>query len=131
MVPAQTQQVIHGYEGNGESQELISEVGIAPKKNSDYQYQNGVIKCKPKIFIGQEMGVRSKIIEALHASKPGKHYGAQASYLKAEQFVYWPGIHMDIKESIRSCDVCRRSNEEHVPYPGLLSIPGVALSRTS
>lgn len=33
---------------------------------------------------------------------------------------YWPGMRQMVIQHAESCDVCQRSKEENVPYPGLL-----------
>lgn len=34
--------------------------------------------------------------------------------------LYWPNLIQDIKELVKSCEVCQRSKDESVAYPGIL-----------
>ena len=47
---------------------------------------------------------------------------------------YWPKLHQQVKEYVRTCPVCQKNKAEHLPYPGLLEplhVPDMAWTHIS
>jgi len=71
--PQWVQDVVNSYVTNGRSQELLAQL---KKKNSPneqgYNLQQGVIRCKGKIWVVRNTtAVQTKVIAALHSSAVG------------------------------------------------------------
>lgn len=51
-----------------------------------------VIRYKGKIYVGKDLLLRKRLMQALHSSAVGDHSGMKASYHRLKQIFYWPGM---------------------------------------
>jgi hypothetical protein len=67
-------------------------------------------------------GMRSRVLREDHEElTEGAHSGAHRSYYRLACTYYWPRMYRDIKEYVRSCDICQKVKpKKHSPY-GLLT----------
>ena len=72
------------------------------------------------MVVGKGGEIRKTLITTLHDSQLGGHSGIQASWLRAKQLFYWPGMFKEIKTVVLQCDTCRKCKDERAAYPGLL-----------
>jgi hypothetical protein len=57
----------------------------------------------------------------------GSHSGAHRSYYRLSETYYWPKMYKDVKEFIRSCDICQKVKaKRHAPYGFLQPLPILA-----
>ena len=49
-----------------------------------------------------------------HDAPVGGHFGMDKTLWRLEQAFYWPGMSTDVRNYVRSCDLCQRSK----PAPG-------------
>nr|XP_027063053.1 uncharacterized protein K02A2.6-like [Coffea arabica] len=120
VIPEWVKEVEESYQGDAEVQEMIRSLILTPGSLQDYSCQNGILKYKGRVVVGNGGQIRRKIITALHDSQLGGHSGVQASYLRAKQFFHWPGMYKEVKDTMLQCNTCRRCKDEHVAYPDLL-----------
>lgn len=64
--------------------------------------------------------IRVQLIQAMHTSPLGGHSVQTACYQPLRLLFYWPLLKQDVNTFINSCEICQRSKDEHVKYPGLL-----------
>ena len=67
------------------------------------------------------------ILEACHSSPVGGHHGgARTAYKILRCGYYWPIIHQDAVDIVRSCDVCQRqgaiSRRHELPMTPILEV---------
>ncbi|KAL3507416.1 hypothetical protein ACH5RR_032798 [Cinchona calisaya] len=60
-----------GHPGN--VKKLTVACVIDPTTQDDYVYEKGLLKCKRKIHVGKEKGLRKKIVHSLHSLPLGDH----------------------------------------------------------
>lgn len=54
----------------------------------------------------------------------GAHSGTSRSFYRMAHLYYWPRMYQDIKEYIRTCDICQKvKHRRHAPYGHLQSLP--------
>lgn len=58
----------------------------------------------------------------LHDIPVGRHSGQDVTYRKIAMFFYWSKLRAEVKEYVRSCDVCQRVKTGH-QFPGGLLQP--------
>ncbi len=64
------------------------------------------------------------VLQELHATPLGGHYGCKKTMALALRTVWWPSLQADLDEFIRPCPTCQRVKAEHGAPPGLLySLP--------
>lgn len=118
--PQWVDEVISSYNGDEGTQELLAQTFITPDFDKKFSVKNGILRYKGKLWVVKNNDIRPKVMEVIHNPSIGGHSGIQASYQKAKNLFYWPGMKNDFQEFINACDVCRRCKTENVPYPGLL-----------
>ena len=74
--------------------------------------EGGILYKGSRIIIPKRL--RQKLIKQLHEG----HLGESKCLLRARQSVFWPGITEQIKNAVRTCEVCQRhaSGPEKLPY---------------
>jgi hypothetical protein len=119
-IPAWLQEVQYSYAEDEHCLKLMQELAIAQNSHHNYTLQQGILRYKGKIYIGNTTDLRSKIFDTFHSSLFGGHSGAKVTLKKIQQSFYWPKLSQFITEKIATCPICQISKSEHVSYPGLL-----------
>lgn len=86
-----------------------------------YKVAQGVIICfRGRLYIGADLAVQKRVIQALHGSPIGGHSGIHGTYVRLKQLFFWPGMKKGVETFVRECDTCQRIKAEHVLSLGLL-----------
>lgn len=118
--PMWVTKVISSYEQDSEAQEIIAGCTMRSYDVSLYAYEDGLLKYKGKIYIGQSKELRLQVIQFMHSSNVGGHSGVQGTLQKIQQVFLWPGLREQVKEVVSQCQVCQVRKHENVKSPGLL-----------
>ncbi|EXX63433.1 putative integrase core domain protein [Rhizophagus irregularis DAOM 181602=DAOM 197198] len=94
------------------------------KNSTQYIYQNNILYRKTKDGI-RKVILREQIEPILyhfHTDMSGAHLGIDAIIGKIKDRYYWPQLGEDVKEYIKTCDICQRRGptnrrEELIPIP--------------
>jgi len=84
--------------------------------------------------IGNNIGLKKKIMQSLHELPLGGHSSMQNTYVWVKRVFHWSGMKAEIRRYVLSCDTCKRCKSENVAYPGLLQplpIPNQAWTSVS
>ena len=65
-------------------------------------------------------GCRLQVLQELHATPLGGHFGRDKTLALASRSVWWPGLTADVVEFIQTCPTCQRVKADHLPPAGLL-----------
>ncbi|WMV29813.1 hypothetical protein MTR67_023198 [Solanum verrucosum] len=120
MVPTWVQEIHKSYEDDLEVTALISEFSVAHLGPHLFNYSSGILRRKGKVYVGSTGGLRQQLITTFHDSPVGGHSGQLGTYKRLAQVFYWPGMRQMVIQHVEAYDVCQRSKDENVPYPGLL-----------
>lgn len=100
------------------------------KLQTDYNMQlkftmkSGLLYFKDRIFVPTKSCLIPSILEEFHSSPVGGHSSIKATLGRLSTLFYWPGMHADVKNFIRKCDVCQYSKyDPHFPYGLLQPLP--------
>ena len=66
------------------------------------------------------MVCRLQVLQELHATPLGGHFGRDKTLALARRSVWWPGLTADVVEFIQTCPTCQRVKADHLPPAGLL-----------
>jgi hypothetical protein len=119
-VPLLMQEVINSYAVDVKAQQLLQELAVTGKNIEGYELHQGLIKFHGKIWIGANVGLQTKLIQAFHSSALGGHSGIQTTYQRLHKLVVWPGIKLAVQEFVQQCVVCQQAKHENCKPPGLL-----------
>jgi hypothetical protein len=85
-----------------------------------YYLEQGLIKYKGRLVIGDNLALQTKLIASLHDSAIDGHYGIQASYQRIKQLYYWPAMKMSVENYVKHCVICQQAKHTHQKPSGLL-----------
>ena len=113
--------VENSYSADPHCQKLLEQLLLSPTHTvHQNKLQDGVIRHKGKIYVGKDLSLRNRLLQALHSSAIGGHSGQKASYQRLKNVFYWPGMKKDMDNFVLLYPVCRKNKGEHYPYPGFL-----------
>lgn len=118
--PSWTDNLANGYSYDPVSKALLTELSVTSPNEAGYSLQDGVIKYRGQIWVGNNELAQSHILKALHSSGIGGHSGIQGTYHRVKSMFAWPHLKKSVHEYVQSCHVCQEAKTEHVKLPGLL-----------
>lgn len=75
--PAWVLELIESYVGDEMAQQGIAECTLEPQGVSFYYYSDGILRYKGKLYVGQNSGLREKLIKNMHESNMRGHSGIE------------------------------------------------------
>jgi hypothetical protein len=118
--PKWISQVVNSYGQDSKATELIEKLVVDQLVVPNCTLQNGLLRYKNRIWVGQDEALRTKIIQALHSSAIGGHSGIPVTIRRIKQYFFWPGLKKDVQLFVSACAVCQQANPDRDKYPGLL-----------
>lgn len=118
--PLWMQEVIQSYEGDDCAQEAILECTLSPQNVSYFNYQNGILKYKGRIYVGNTGDLRERIVTMIHTSSFGGHSGIQNTYQRVSTTFLWPQLRQQVHKIVQECSTCQLNKHEHVKVHGML-----------
>jgi hypothetical protein len=112
--------IIEGYQQDDHSKQLLAELALTGSNDKGFSLQDGIIKYKDRIWLGNHKEAHQAILLALHSSGLGGHSGITATYHKVKSLFAWPRMKQDIQEYVAACQTCAQAKVEHGKLPGLL-----------
>jgi hypothetical protein len=70
---------------------LLTELAISSPSNQ-YSLQDGLIKYKGSLWIGNSQQMQQRIMSVLHKSPMGGHSSSEVTYKKVKQLFAWPKL---------------------------------------
>jgi hypothetical protein len=64
--------------------------------------------------------LRRTVLQELHATPLGGHFGRDKTLGLARRSVWWPGMPAALTDYVRTCPTCQRVKADHLPPAGLL-----------
>lgn len=119
-VPTWIQKLKEGYEEDEQAKQLLMELSVSPESNSQFTLQQGVLRYKGRVWVGNNTVAQQHILVALHDSGLGGHSGVSATYSRVKQLFAWPAMKHSVQEFVRQCQVCQQAKTERIKSPGLL-----------
>ncbi|WVZ58303.1 LOW QUALITY PROTEIN: hypothetical protein U9M48_008586, partial [Paspalum notatum var. saurae] len=133
-VPTWMDKIQLGYKDDPFTQQLITALSVAADSHPHFTLQDGIVRFKGRVWVGDNKIAQQHILQALHSSGLGGHSGFHATYYRVKKLFAWPKMKDDIKKFVTTCEVCQQAKVEHVKLPGLLQplpIPDQAWSIVS
>jgi Integrase zinc binding domain len=120
LIPKWVEEVKGIYEGDTWVEEVKKRVSEKGEKEGLYQVNDGVIRYKGRLYIGEARDWREKMFKEMHDSGMGGQYGMLGTYQRMKMLFYWPNLRVSVHEHVRMYDICQMSKSKHVKGPGLL-----------
>ena len=85
-----------------------------------YTLQDGLIRYKGRIWVGNDVAMRLKLVQAMHASAVGGHSGLPVTYRCIKQHFYWPSLKAEVRAFVTECTICQQAKPDRSKLLGLL-----------
>jgi hypothetical protein len=118
--PLWLQDIQSSYHNNTQAAKLLAALSILSPQGF-YILQDGLIRYKGRIWIGNDHTLQQKILASLHSSAVGGHSGYEATYKRVKHLFSWPKLKFTVKDFVAQCLTCQQAKSERVAYPGLLA----------
>lgn len=87
LAPNWINEVSHSYEGTPWAQELITSLAIDRGEQRGYTLKAGLLRYRGRVVIGEDPDLRTRILQALHASPHGGHSDLQCNLQQGKAIV--------------------------------------------
>jgi hypothetical protein len=118
--PDWVMEVQNSYNNDADMQQLLQQLTIASPDTKGFTLDNGLIKYKGRLVIGDNLALQTKLIAAMHDSALGGHSGIQATYQRAKKLYYWPGLKLAVELFVKQCSTCQHAKHSNQKPAGLL-----------
>ena len=118
--PAWLLEVLQSYDSHPVTQELLAKLLDNSVSPPHYTLQDGLIRYKGRIWVGNDAALRLKLVQAMHASAVGGHSGVPVTYRHIKQHFYWPGLKAEVRAFVAECQICQQAKPDRSKLPGLL-----------
>lgn len=118
--PKWLHEVMNSYVTHKQAQDLLSQLAVHSPNEQGFSLHKGIIRQGQQIWIGNNSGLRTKLIAACHSSAAGGHSGVQATYHRLKRMFDWKGIKGDVETFVKQCAVFQQAKHETAHPAGLL-----------
>lgn len=119
-VPDWLSEVQAGYDQDESASALLTRLSLKPDSVPNFVLQDGIIKHKEQIWLGNNLALQQRVLTVLHAGAIGGHSGILVTYLRIRKLFSWPGLKKAVQAFVDQCSVCSQAKAERVRYPGLI-----------
>ena len=95
-------------------------MALQSPNDQGFNLQQGIIRYKGRIWMGNNSTVQTKLIVALHSSAVDGHSGQHATYHRIKKLFCWKGLKQDVENFVKQCMVCQQAKHDHTHPAGLL-----------
>ena len=103
--PAWLFEVLQSYDSDPVTQELLAKLSDSSMSPPNYTIQDGLVCYKGRIWVGNDVALRLKLVQAMHASAVGGHSGVLVTYRHIKQHFYWPGLKAEVRAFVVECQI--------------------------
>ncbi|XP_040379158.1 uncharacterized protein LOC121054199 [Oryza brachyantha] len=118
--PTWLSEVVQGYSDDLQASKLLSALAVNSSAVPNFSLQNGLLKYKGRIWLGNNSKLQTKVVVVLHDSPTGGHSGFPVTYRRIKGLFAWPAMKHQIKAQLSECSICQQAKPDRAKYPGLL-----------
>ncbi|KAK1685027.1 hypothetical protein QYE76_045875 [Lolium multiflorum] len=119
--PKWLESITEGYAADEQAKALLQELSLSSPNKNGYSLQQGLIRYKDRLWLGNNTEAHQAILLSLHNSGIGGHSGFLATYQIIKELFAWPKMKEHVRQYVQQCTVCQQAKSENVRTPGLLS----------
>ncbi|XP_058757342.1 uncharacterized protein LOC131630580 [Vicia villosa] len=108
-VPIFISQLQQYYANNMKGKDLIKKYQNDKKMQSLFQYRQGLLYFKDRIFLPDDLEFRASILKECHSTPSAGHSGLKPTLSRISATFLWPGLHKDVKSFVRCCSSCQQN----------------------
>lgn len=118
--PTWTTSIAQGYASDSASQDIIAKLVVAKDSVPHFSLQDGLLKFKGRVWIGNNQPLQLQIMSALHCAPVGGHSGFPVTYRRIKQLFAWKNMKTTVKTFVSHCLTCQQAKPDRSKYAGLL-----------
>ncbi|XP_060181956.1 uncharacterized protein LOC132611554 [Lycium barbarum] len=112
VLPCWIEEVLNSYKEDQNITQAITSISVDPNSNQNLSLQQGLLRYKGKVWVGNYGELRQQLVRTIHTSGLGGHSGVMATYQRVKAVFYWPAMIENIKKMVQECDVCQICKDE-------------------
>lgn len=120
VVPQWLQDVQSSYASDSATQSMLTKLSVDPNAVPHFVLDNGLLRYKGRVWIGDDAQLHTRIVTALHCSAVGGHSGIPVTYSRIKQLFAWKNMKQFIHTFIQQCQICLQAKPDRTAYPGKL-----------
>lgn len=105
--PAWLSDISQGYQSDSHALDMISKLAVDSGAVPHFTLQSGILRYKGRIWIGSNVTLQSKLLQACHSSAIGGHSGFPVTYARMKKLFAWYGMKKTVPEYVRSSLICQ------------------------
>ncbi|XP_047309901.1 uncharacterized protein LOC124913355 [Impatiens glandulifera] len=113
-------QIQESYEEDPNLAKVIREILANADSHPECSYDQGMLRKRDRLVVGKNNDLRNTLIAAMHLRVEGGHSGTLVTQKKMQLVYSWPEMLTDIREFVRTCEVCQKNKPDNSAYRGLL-----------
>jgi hypothetical protein len=90
--------LMQGYTDDPAVQQILTELALNNSSKQDFSLVDGIIRHKGRVWIGNNKLDQQHVLQAMHNSGIGGHFGFHATYHRLKALFSWP----QMKATVRS-----------------------------
>jgi transposase InsO family protein len=92
----------------------------ATDNSPHYQVRNGLLLFQDRLVVPPRDDLKVKLLHEVHCQVSTAHPGQGKTLRLVQERYYWPGLRSDVRQYVRNCQTCHRSQVPRDRTPGLL-----------
>jgi hypothetical protein len=100
---------------------MISALSVDPTSVPNFSWQDGVLRYKNRIWLGNNVDLQQTVLQAVHSAAIGGHLGFPMTYRKMKQLLAWKGMKSATQAFVAGCLVCQQTKPNRTKYPWMLA----------
>ncbi|CAN6166061.1 unnamed protein product [Urochloa humidicola] len=118
--PSWLLEVVSGYSGDAATLDILAKLSLDSTAVPNFTLSQGVLRYKGRIWLGNNLVLQQKVIEAMHSSAVGGHSGVPVTYMRLKKVFAWKGMKSSVHQFVKSCLICQQAKPDRTKLPGLL-----------
>jgi hypothetical protein len=110
------------YANDHATTEMIAKMSINSEAVPGFTLCDGVLRYGGRIWIGDNVALQQRILQAVHSSVLGSHSGFPNIYQHLKQMFYWRGMKSAIRDFVSACLTYQQAKPDRSRLPGLLQL---------
>lgn len=120
VVPQWLTDVQNDYSHDPAAQSLMAKLALDPSAVPHFTLTNGLLRCKGRIWLGNDKVLQQRLVAALHTSPIGGHSGIPVTYSRLKNLFAWKNMKTTVQQFIQTCQICLQAKPDRSAYPGKL-----------
>jgi len=85
--------------------------------------EDGLLLFQGKAYVPREEALKAEIMKICHDDPLAGHFGQEKTLELVARKYYWPSMRLDVREYVKTCDVCQRTKAKRQRQAGKMQAP--------